>query len=315
MMLDEMNSAITQLTARSPSLFKRLPERIFAPLASANRGQYWHLLCALYDKRFGPDAPLPPGSGFLMREITHDIAEEMQHQEWVLEEFEATPLTPLANRANAVFNRLRDSGWLRVERLGVRDMVSMPPAVAHFMNRLIEFAHTGPEFVSGKIRSIEANLKVLLHENADGASLQEAARQSRALLEHIRIASTNVRDLMREIGDIEATGEFVRRFFDDYVERIFIADYKELRTREHPLAVISGRQRCANVCCAGIRKNRRRVMRHALKRYLNAICKRSKNCSALTNTLTASMTKSAAPTGKHSPISITACALRNRWGK
>ena len=91
MMLDETNSAITQLTARSPSLFKRLPERIFAPLASANRGQYWHLLCALYDKRFGPDAPLPPGSGFLMREITHDIAEEMQHQEWVLEEFEATP--------------------------------------------------------------------------------------------------------------------------------------------------------------------------------------------------------------------------------
>ena len=236
MMLDETNSAITQLTARSPSLFKRLPERIFAPLASANRGQYWHLLCALYDKRFGPDAPLPPGSGFLMREITHDIAEEMQHQEWVLEEFEATPSTPLANRANAVFNRLRDSGWLRVERLGVRDMVSMPPAVAHFMNRLIEFAHTGPEFVSGKIRSIEANLKLLLHENADGASLQEAARQSRALLEHIRIASTNVRDLMREIGDIEATSEFVRRFFDDYVERIFIADYKELRTREHPLA-------------------------------------------------------------------------------
>ena len=39
MMLDETNSAITQLTARSPSLFKRLPERIFAPLASANRGQ------------------------------------------------------------------------------------------------------------------------------------------------------------------------------------------------------------------------------------------------------------------------------------
>jgi len=184
MMLDETNSAITQLTARSPSLFKRLPERIFAPLASANRGQYWHLLCALYDKRFGPDAPLPPGSGFLMREITHDIAEEMQHQEWVLEEFEATPSTPLANRANAVFNRLRDSGWLRVERLGVRDMVTMPPAVAHFMNRLIEFAHTGPEFVSGKIRSIEANLKLLLHENADGASLQEAARQSRRLLGH-----------------------------------------------------------------------------------------------------------------------------------
>ena len=236
MMLDETNSAITQLTARSPSLFKRLPERIFAPLASANRWQYWHLLCALYDKRFGQDAPLPPGNGFLLREITHDIAAEIQHQQWVLEEVEATPQTPLVNRAYMVFSRLRDSGWLQVERVGVREMVTMPPEVAHFMNRLVEFAHTGPEFVSGKIRSIEANLRLLLDEDADGASLQEAARQSRALLEHIRIASTHVRDLMREIGDITVTGEFVRRFFDDYVERIFIADYKELRTREHPLA-------------------------------------------------------------------------------
>ena len=222
--------------ARSPALFQRLPERIFAPLASANRRQYWHLLCVLYDKRFGPDAPLPPSSGFLLREITADIAAAIEHQDWVLEEVEATPQTPLANRAYMVFSRLRDRGWLQVERLGVREVVLMPPAVAHFIGRLIEFAHTGPEFVSGKIRSIEANLKLLLHEDADGASLQEAARQSRALLEHIHIASTHVRDLMREIGDIEVTGEFVRRFFDDYVERIFIADYKELRTRDHPLA-------------------------------------------------------------------------------
>jgi hypothetical protein len=35
---------------------------------------------------------------------------------------------------------------------------------------------------------------------------------------------------------VNATGEFVRRFFDDYVQRMFIGDYKELRTREHPLA-------------------------------------------------------------------------------
>lgn len=41
---------------------------------------------------------------------------------------------------------------------------------------------------------------------------------------------------MLELGRVDATGEFVRRFFDDYVERMFIGDYKELRTREHPLA-------------------------------------------------------------------------------
>ncbi|ODV40619.1 hypothetical protein AWV79_06040 [Cupriavidus sp. UYMMa02A] len=179
---------------------------------------------------------MPPSSGFASREITADIAEELQYQDWSPDGDEVTPGTPLAIRAIAVFNRLRDAGWIRVDRMGVREMVTMAPAVAQFMNRLIEFAHTGPEFVSGKIRSIEANMKLLLDESTDGASLQEAARQSRALLEHIRIAGTNVRDLMLEIGSVDATGEFVRRFFDDYVERMFIGDYKELRTREHPLA-------------------------------------------------------------------------------
>ena len=225
-----------KVAERFPRLFTRLPDRLFAPLASPNRFQYWTLLCVLHAKRFGPEAPLPPSVGFLMREITADIAEELQYQDWDPDGDDVTPATPLAIRANIVFNRLKDAGWIRVDRVGVREMVTMAPAVAHFMNRLVEFAHTGPEFVSGKIRSIEANLKLLLDESTDGSSLQEAARQSRALLEHVRIAGTNVRDLMLEIGRVDATGEFVRRFFDDYVERMFIGDYKELRTREHPLA-------------------------------------------------------------------------------
>jgi len=225
-----------KVAERYPPLFKRLPDHLFAPLASTNRFQYWSLLCVLHTKRFGPDAPLPPSAGFLMREITADIAEELQYQDWDPDGEDVTLATPLAIRAVMVFNRLRDAGWIRVDRVGVREMVTMAPAVSNFMSRLVEFAHTGPEFVSGKIRSIEANLKLLLDENTDGASLQEAARQARALLEHVRIAGTNVRDLMMEIGCIDATGEFVRRFFDDYVERMFIGDYKELRTREHPLA-------------------------------------------------------------------------------
>ncbi len=238
MVVHDLSDQIRQekVAERSPPLFRRLPDRLFAPLASTNRFQYWSLLCALHAKRFGPEAPLPPSRGFLMREITADIAEELQYQEWTPEEDDVTPATPLAIRANMIFNRLREAGWLRVDRVGVREMVTMAPAVAQFMSRLVEFAHTGPEFVSGKIRSIEANLKLLLDESTDGSSLQEAARQSRALLEHIRIAGTNVRDLMLEIGRVDATGEFVRRFFDDYVERMFIGDYKELRTREHPLA-------------------------------------------------------------------------------
>lgn len=223
--------------ASGEALFERLPERLFAPLASPNRHRYWKLLCRLYERRFGPDAPLPPSVGFPTREITRDIEEELQAQdEWELEGGE--PLeTPVGIRAIEVFNRLRDSGWIRVDRHGVRDMVSMAPAVAQFMSRLVEFAETGPVFVAGKVRSIEANLQLIVKQNADGDTLQEAASQTRNLLEHVRNTGTNIRDLMASFSVEMTTAHYVQRFFSDYIERVFIGDYRELRSaREHPLS-------------------------------------------------------------------------------
>lgn len=230
------DAQVIRIEERYPKLFERLPGKIFGPLASANRGRYWSLLCALHAKRFGPEAPMPPSAGIPVNEIVRDVAEELSVQDaWSAEEGVA-PETPLLIRAAGVFYRLRDAGWLRVDRHGVREMVNVAPAVAQFMSRLVDFAQTGPVFVSGKVRSIEANLKLVLDGKADGASVQEAAIQVRNLLEHVRNTGTNVRDLMVEIGSEVTTARFVRRFFDDFVERVFIGDYRELRTKDHPLA-------------------------------------------------------------------------------
>lgn len=218
------------------SLFERLPERLFGPLASPNRHQYWKLLCSLHSRRFGPEAPMPPSHGFAMREITRDIEEELQARDaWEFEDGE-TPETPIGIRAIGVFDRLRDSGWLRVDRHGVRPRVSMAPTVAQFLTRLMEFAHTGPVFVAGKVRSIEANLQLIVNQGADGDTLQEAAAQARNLLEHVRNTGTNIRDLMASFDVDMPTAQYVRRFFSDYIERVFIGDYRELRTRDHPLS-------------------------------------------------------------------------------
>lgn len=218
------------------SLLQRLPDRLFGPLASPNRHQYWMLLSSLHERRFGPDAPIPPSLGFPCREITLDIEEDLLAQEaWQTEDGES-PDTPIGIRAIGVFNRLRDCGWLRVDRHGVREMVTMPPTVTHFMTRLVEFAHSGPVFVAGKVRSIEANLQLIVHQNADGDTLQEAAAQARNLLEHVRNTGTNVRDLMASLGADMTTAQYVKRFFTDFIERVFIGDYRELRTREHPLS-------------------------------------------------------------------------------
>lgn len=216
-------------------LFSRLPDKLFSPLGSTNRRQYWILLCAIYQRRFGGDAPLPPSEGFTKREIIRDIEEIIFHLDgWEHEDGEDAT-TPLNIRANNVYSRLLDSGWLRLDRYGIDRRISMAPAVAHLLSRLISFAETGPLFVAGKIRSIEANVKLVM-ESGEGDSLQEAADQSRALLEHVRNTGTSVRDLMDTLTPELTTAQYAKTFFTSYIEEIFIGDYKELRTKDHPLA-------------------------------------------------------------------------------
>lgn len=218
------------------TLFERLPDKLFSPLGSANRHVYWSLLCALHRRRFGPDAPLPPSHGYLLRDIHKDIEEHIAYDfQWV-DEGDDPPETPLNIRAISLFNQLLECGWFRSERYGMERTVSMRPAVSQFLSMLVQFAETGPVFVSGKIRSIDANLRLVVEGEASGDVLAEAAEQARNLLEHIRNTGTNVRDLMESMGIETSTAQYVRRFFMDYVEQVFIGDYRELRTSEHPLS-------------------------------------------------------------------------------
>jgi hypothetical protein len=218
------------------ALFQRIPEHLFGPLASQNRHGYWALLCHLHRRRFGPDAPLPPSYGFLQREITQEIEDHLKYaEEWQPESGEP-PDTPLNIRAIGIFNRLLEAGWFRLEKYGIEKTVNMAPAVGQLLTQLINFAETGPVFVSGKIRSIDAAVSQVHNGEASGDLMREAAEQCRNLLVYIRNTGTNVRDLMSTIGAQATTAQYVRTFFQDYIQEVFIGDYQELRTSEHPLS-------------------------------------------------------------------------------
>lgn len=100
----------------------------------------------------------------------------------------------------------------------------------------MSFAETGPIFLSGKIRSIDLNIQQVVEGKAEGDTLSETAEQARNLLEHVRNTGTNIRDIMEALSAETTTAEYVRRFFSDYIEQVFIGDYRELRTKEHPLS-------------------------------------------------------------------------------
>ena len=219
-----------------PQLFSVVPNGLFGPLASANRAHYWLLLCRLFDEFLGPDAPVPPSTGFLRREIVAALERYLLADDPWEDEDGDTLDTPLPVRAANIYERFRGAGWLRQERIGAREMVTMPPAVHQLLSLLVEFAEHGPTFVSARMRSIELQLQQVVEGKAAGDALDEAADQARRLLVSLSSMSVQVRDLMPELSRAETTAQFARQWFERYVSEFFIGDYAELHRADHPLA-------------------------------------------------------------------------------
>src|SRR5690606_29978479 len=130
------------------------------------------------------------------------------------------PDAPLNVRASAIHDRFRAAGWLRQERIGAREMVTMPRMVAELLSALVEFSEQGPTFVRAKMGSIESQLQKVADGRIDGGILDEAADQARRLLVSLASMSLQVRDLMPELSKAETTAQFARQWFERYVGQL-----------------------------------------------------------------------------------------------
>lgn len=185
----------------SSSLFEVLPSQLFRPLASANRENYWRLLLGLYEEFFGPEAEVPPATGWERRQLTQFIENYLEHDDaWQAEEG-VGQLTPLNIRANMYLSHLTENGWFEEEQVGLTRTLSMTAVVSRFLATLQVFTEDTPAMVGAKMRSIEDTLRRVLDpaSNVYGDDFVNAGDSAHALLSGIAAMSLNVRTLQREI--------------------------------------------------------------------------------------------------------------------
>ena len=220
----------------SLGIFDRLPAELFRPLGSENRERIWELLVRLHDVFFGPDASLPPEDGFPHRTITAEIERHLLETPQWAEDAEVRPDASPQERANQFLDRLINSGWLRVERIGVRKFIVMPPVVQKVLELLQQFAEEGAPLVGGKVQVIYNNLLALEADpEGQSQSLPETAKQARALVASLAGIGVRVREVMERLAAEETAGRFVTSFFRDYITELYIRDYQDMRTHNHPL--------------------------------------------------------------------------------
>lgn len=223
---------------RGPSghgLFTRLPSGLFSPLASPGREWYWKFILDLYDRRFGPDAAGGSAEGILRKYVTQDAENFLlNHLDWMMDGGDAT--SPVSVRSSQLVDRLIESGWLQIDRRGTKTYVRMHYTVSAFLALMIQFADEGPTVVAGQVQSIHNNLvAVKADPNSQAAAFNAAARDTVKLFGYLNAMTMRVSEVMDKLSKSDHLSLYLRDFFTNYIKTIYIADYGELRTKNHPL--------------------------------------------------------------------------------
>jgi hypothetical protein len=219
-------------------LFDRLPDRLFSPLASANRRIYGALLLDLYPLFFDQiHADVFPSRDTVRQEIEERLA--VMAAAWQEEPDAASipaPATePETNPAAQAYRRLLTAGWIEEELEGYRVRVTVPPAVGTLWASLMEVARPDRVFYGGMVLSIFNNVQRAWEEpQAQVLALRQAAREARRFIQHLNTMIYGLKGLLGEISGCDDHRRILSRFFDDFVERILVQDYKRLKTRNNP---------------------------------------------------------------------------------
>lgn len=220
-------------------LFNRIPGDLLRPLTGRNRESMWGLIVHLNDTLFSIDAIGGNGDGHVRRRVVDEIESYLlDHVDWLSDD-DGQAASSVNERANLLLTRLVDCGWMKSHTVGARVYLVMPQMVQRFLDLLIKFTEDGAQFVSGRVQMINDSLQkisgVMELKAEHAALLATVAKDSRDLMASLANTTVRIRDVLEVLRTEDVTSRYVRRFFQDYISDLYIKDYRDLRTENHPM--------------------------------------------------------------------------------
>lgn len=213
-------------------LFGYLPETLFQPLSGPKKHVYARLLVRLYERVYSARILETPAREEVLRQIEIGLSEAgIGSTEQMAEGIE----DQAAGQAHYLaYYRLRDTGWLTEETERWRVYVDMNPDAFMVLGAITDFGNSRIR-VAGAVVDVKNNLEAAFREpetmaqglaNAHDTALR-FARSMRRILAGMR----EIED--RILGNPNAAA-ILRTFFQDFVDGLLIADYKQLKTSNNP---------------------------------------------------------------------------------
>lgn len=217
-------------------LFSHLPDDLFRPLASPSRAFNAALLLHLREKVFA-DAAEPLRKSELLAAIGDFCAGWAQAQ---IADDETMPLDPVERRS-AVYRRLLDAGWLVERRERYLPTVDLDPQARILLEDLARIALGETRSYGGAVLEVLGALEsAIANPSERSEALRNAAKAARAFLAHLRGLTGAMRKVEERLLRESDTSTLFRLYFEDFVERHLVSDYRTLHTRLNPFRFRAG---------------------------------------------------------------------------
>jgi hypothetical protein len=212
-------------------LFDVLPDELFKPLASPSRRFYADALLSLHEKTFGMSAEAPRRTA-----VIHEIADFITRWEVANGSIgEDDPRTPYEERARAVYQRLLETGWLIEHRDRYLRFVDLDPEASGLLHVLAATVRGETRTYGGAVIGVLSALESAAANPAERSeNVKNAIVASKDFLAHMRMVSVSLRKVEEKILRQTNLHDVFRSFFEDFVEKHLIADYKTLHTKNNP---------------------------------------------------------------------------------
>jgi Family of unknown function (DUF5716) len=215
-------------------LFGYLPETLFKPLSGPKKHIYARLLMRLYERVYSARILDTPLREEVVKQIEIGLSDFGIGSMGDLTEDDPEEDQTTSQAHYLAYYRLRDTGWLTEETEKWRTYVDMNPDAFMVLGAITDFGNSRVR-VAGAVVDVKNNLEAAFREPetmAQGlANAHETAARFARSMRRILAGMREIED--RILGNPNAAA-ILRTFFQDFVDGLLIADYKQLKTSNNP---------------------------------------------------------------------------------
>ncbi len=223
------------------SIFNYYPESIFSPLSNKNKKIYWSVIERLFHAYFDEsaevlEATISPKQ--IRKEIEQSLAITKDEYEVEEDDVAITSLEGISTHAQLIYNKLKDTGWLKIEKEGVKFGVYMSPRIINLIDFFINTQSNTSENVGVSVISIYQSLQSIPSDNYTSTDIKSALLgaldNSKRMQRLMTNLSSEMLDVHEKIGEVNDLGEKTALYFNEFIKSAPFESLKSIKGSNHP---------------------------------------------------------------------------------